>query len=331
MNNRNKTAVVTGSPGWLGDQLTSRLLDNGWRVTLLVQPEAKTRLAPFIKKKARIIFGDVTNAQSLTQLFHRPVSVVFHCVGIIHPKRTVDFFRINRDGTKHMLEATKQQSSRFVYISSNAAAGFSDHLGRAMTEDDQPHPESPYGKSKLQAEQLVQAAQTADFKTVILRPSMYIGSHQPKRMTSLMNLIARGRVPLFAGGQNQRSFTVINNLIDAMLLVAIHPKASGELFWIVSEHTYTTREFLELIAHELEVNLKTIPLPNFPAQLAEKLDQIASQLGFYQETLHILGETTRSIAASGKKAQQLLGYQPQLSVAQGLREAVNWAQSKKLL
>lgn len=337
--NHRKTAVVTGFPGWLGNHLVQRLLNEGWQVRALVLPELRLPLEAPMKigakwgrrNQLRIVPGDVTQPETLEALFAHPVEVVFHCVGIIHPRSVADFYRINTDGTANLLKVSRGRAKRFVFISSNAAAGFSDRLGRPMKEADPPHPESPYGRSKLEAERIVTVRSGRELETVILRPSMYIGIEQPERMTKLMEMIKRGNVPVFGRGDNPRSLTVIENLVDAMLLSARHPKAVGQTFWIVSERPYTTVEFLQLIAKNIGVPFRPRHLPAWPAVLAERLDRLSSRLGVYNQTLHILGETAREIAASGEKAKKLLGYRPRLTVAEGIKQAVDWAKEHGLI
>ncbi len=327
MSDLKRKSVITGLPGWLANRLARRLLNEGFKIVALVREADSDRLPPDIASKIKVEIGDVANKESLKALFKEPADIVFHAAGVIHPKTTSSFYQVNSQGTKNMLEAAKDRAGRFIFVSSNAAAGFSDRLNRTMTEEDEPRPESPYGKSKLLAEEAVLAAHGQGLETVVLRPSMYIGEEQPERMTVLMKLVKQGRVPIFGSADKPRSFTPVENLVEAMIVAVAHKRAAGELFWIVSNRPYRTGEFLALLAKALKVELRIRRFPAWPAILAERLDLLTARLGIYNPTLHILGETTRAIAASGQKAEKLLGLRPKRTVEEAIERAVEWAEA----
>src|SRR3989338_949067 len=159
---------VTGAPGWLGDKLIETLINKNHEVICLTLPQF--RHDHLKEMGAEIVIGDITNPETLKNKT-READTVIHAAGIIHPQLTKasDFYRINTDGTQHMIqEAVNQNVEHFIYISSNSAVGVNKNRNELMTETTTPRPYTDYGKSKYKAEQVVKGYQNkGDIDTTI--------------------------------------------------------------------------------------------------------------------------------------------------------------------
>ena len=196
--------LVTGAPGWLGTRLVEVLREQGRPVRCLIYPGTDDG---YLKELGAEVFkADLTAPETLNGL-SRGISVVFHCAGIIHPKSIKDFYSVNVDGTKNIMEESiKGGVERFVYVSSNSVGGMNISKDKLMEESDLPQPYKHYGISKYKAERLVNRAfEGGRIKTTIIRPCWFYGIRQPDRQTLFFKMIKKGNPIIFGNGNNLRS------------------------------------------------------------------------------------------------------------------------------
>ncbi|MBI4355769.1 MAG: NAD-dependent epimerase/dehydratase family protein [Candidatus Omnitrophica bacterium] len=321
--------LVTGAPGWLGTALVEALCASNRAVRCLVHPRMDaTTLKPY---PVEVVAGDVTLPASLGDAL-KEIEVVYHCAGIIHPHRIRDLYRLNRDGTRSLLEASVAAGTRkFIFVSSNAAQGYNISRDRLLTEADPCHPVSHYGQSKYEAEQIVtELGKRHGVATVIIRPPVYYGPRQPERMIMVMRLMRQGRSMIFGDGLNLRSMAYIDNVVQGLLL-AEERAPSGSLYWIADERPYTTVEVLQTMARLLQAPFTPLRLPAVLTHVAEAIDRGLGVMNRYAMGFHVLGEAAKDSACSIAKAQTELGYHPQVALEEGMRRSIAWAHDRGLL
>ena len=326
--------LVTGVPGWLGNRLVKALISGlpgvderfqNPQVRCLIMPQADSKS---IKNMgAQVVTGDLTRPETLTQAV-ADIEVVFHLAGVIHPKwRTSELFKINHKGTEALLAASVNAGvKRIVYVSSNSVGGINTRQNELMTEADPPRPYRAYGKSKYEAEKIVNRYyQEKLIETVILRPCWYYGPGQPARQTRFFKMIKNGRPLRFGDGQNQRSMSYVDNVVQGLLLAATSDAAIGQTYWIADEQPYTINEVYKTVAKILDVkHLRPRPLPSMIPAAFAVLDGMIQSFGMYQMEVHVAGEMHIDIACSIDKAKQELGYRPQVSLEEGMRRSIEW-------
>jgi nucleoside-diphosphate-sugar epimerase len=325
------TILVTGAPGWLGNELVARLDKLDREVRCLTLPGVDT--TPLDPYDVDLHYGDVTDVSTLDAAYEGGVDTVFHCAGVIHPPKLFGvgtFYDVNTRGTRNMLEgARKHGADHFVYVSSNAAQGFNDARDELMTEGMPCQPESPYGRSKYLAEEHVRGygrEYGVDF--TIVRPCWFYGPGQPERMDTLMEMIAAGDPIMFGDGENLRSMTYIPKLAEALHLIMDQPStAKGETYWIADEEPYTTNRVYRTIARLLGVEHRFDPrrIPKLASQALEVGDKALARLGIYEKNVHVGGEMSRNIACDVTKATEQLGFEPVSDLEPGMRESIEWA------
>src|SRR5215475_9861670 len=162
-------ALVTGPTGWLGKRFARQLaardfdhdalrdLPSNLRVRCLVQPGESTAELAAMGPQVEVMTGDVRNQTDCARFAEGAKGAyLFHTAGIIHPNRVRDFYRINVDGTRNVLEtAEKAGVRRAVVVSSNSPIGCNPHPDHLFDEFSPYNPYMNYGRSKMKMEAAV--------------------------------------------------------------------------------------------------------------------------------------------------------------------------------
>ncbi len=137
---------------------------------------------------------------------------VFHVAGIAHRKETAEnaplYYTVNRDLAVQIAQTAKAAGvKQFVFLSSMSVYGLeTGHITRAT----QPAPKSNYGKSKLEAEKLLEPLADDSFILTVLRPPMVYGKDCKGNFQSVIKLVKK--LPFFPKVNNRRSMLYIENL-----------------------------------------------------------------------------------------------------------------------
>lgn len=335
---RADTVVVTGAAGWLGQNLVRALAPTRTRVRALVLSEDEGPLLELAGSSVEVVVGDVRDPVVVDALFDDAAgATVVHAAGIIHPAgRTRPFWDVNVGGTQLVLDrARRAGAGRFVHISSNSPFGANERPTDRFDEDSPTNPYMGYGASKLEAESLVvRAAEAGDVDAVILRPPWFYGPWAPGRQAQFLGAIRKGRFPLVGDGRQQRSMVFTGNLVAACLCAETATDVTGRAFWVADAEPYELRQIWggireALAAEGLPIARRSIPaLPRFGAEVATRLDAVLQGADRYVQPLHVLGELKDTIACDISRARAELGYDPQVSLVGGMREAIRWHQER---
>lgn len=158
---------------------------------------------------------DLQSDEWLLQEFPK-VDIIFHVAGIAHLKESEKnkqlYYSVNRDLAFEIAKSAKAVGvKQFIFMSSMSVYGLI-HQEECITIATEPRPITNYGKSKLEAEHLIQTLEDDNFKVCILRPPMVYGENSPGNMTKLVSLVERLRI--FPKIENQRSYISIEVLIN---------------------------------------------------------------------------------------------------------------------
>jgi len=115
-----------------------------------------------------------------------------------------------------------------------------------------------------------------------------------------------------------------------MILAAMTPAASGQVYWIADERPYSMNEIIDTVERLLETEFgqtcrhKRVRLPGLVSEIAWLVDGSVQKLGLYQQKIHVLSEMNKTIACSVSKAQRELGYVPAIALEEGMRRSLRW-------
>ncbi|WP_066175320.1 NAD-dependent epimerase/dehydratase family protein [Bacillus marinisedimentorum] len=186
--------------------------------------------------------------------------VVFHVAGVAHIKESKEnaplYYKVNRDlayevAQKAKVEAVKQ----FIFLSSMSVYGIENG---SITKNSELNPKSAYGKSKLQAENLIEPLENGSFKIAIIRPPMIYGKDCKGNYPRLASIAVR--FPVFPAIRNKRSMIFIDNLSEFVRLL-IDDCCSG-LFLPQNKQYVCTSDMVKLIAKVNGKNIIMIKLFN---------------------------------------------------------------------
>jgi NADH dehydrogenase len=205
--------LVTGGAGVMGARLVRGLVQKGNKVRVLTLPhDPKVRLLDGVKCEIR--YGDVSRADSLRGLFDG-IDAVYHLAAIIIATNRNVLWRINVEGTRHVVEGAR-----------TAGAGHVIYVSSASVEWPQG---SDYAQSKLAAEQIVKSQ--AGMRWTIIRPTLTYGRNEGQEFLMFLESLTRYPVVAFIGrGRAMKSPVLVDDVVHGLLAVAGNPKTYGKTY-----------------------------------------------------------------------------------------------------
>ena len=325
-------ALVTGASGFVGANIVAALNQAGWQARALVRRTSS--LAALAGLDYDIAIGDVTDPRSLAAAM-QGCDAVFHAAGVVADYWSQDAaltYRVNVDGTRHVVEAALATGvPRLVFTSSQAALGF----GAGQTPTDESHSFNlapavyPYGHSKHLAEQVVLGAVRRGLHAVIVNPSVVLGPRDATLYNSRIILeVQAGRLPLVPPGGI--------NVVDALdvargHLLALERGRPGERY-LLAGHNVALLDLTRRIADVLGVRAPAgvIP-PPLIGPLAAALDGLNR---VSPRRLPLAGDVlrfgSRFIYANNRKAMAELGWTV-TPLGETIERAVAWLRAEGAL
>lgn len=337
---KDEMVLVTGGTGFIGSHLVEKLLEEGREVKVLAlknpwEPIEVENRNIVEQKGARIVFGDLRNKEGLREAV-RGVDSVFHLGAISRPMRIPPrlYYEINRDGTKNILEiARKEGVKKFVYVSTVSVLGGSPD-GHPLREEDYQPEVSHYALSKKEGENIVlRYFWQYRFPAVVVRPCLIYGPRCLVRRI-MFKYVKRGLFPLFNNGRARMEFCYVKNLVEAILLAEKNDHVLGEIFNITDGQSYEIGQILKTIAEEIGTHPPFIQIPVWMGKSfgygMEVVSKIRGVYPPFSSTAVDWMSKSQSVYAC-TKAKELLGYQPTVSLREGIRETVAWYKERGLL
>jgi dihydroflavonol-4-reductase len=243
--------LVTGGTGFIGSHLLERLSALGEGVRALVRRPVR------LPAGVECVSGELVTGAGLQEALEG-VDTVIHLAGVTKALRTEDYYTGNAGATRNLAQAIAGRAIRLVHVSSLAAIGPSEN-GAPVTEETAPHPPVTYGKSKLEAEQVVR--QFAP-EAVIVRPAVVYGPRDTD-VFKLLQSVSRGIVVEIAGGERRFSAIYVKDLVEGILAAARTPRAAGRSYFLAHPKTLSWGDLSNVAARIMRrtPRVLTIPLP----------------------------------------------------------------------
>jgi len=232
---------------------------------------------------------------------------------------------VNVAGTEQLLTAAKKAGAkRFVHVGTEAALFY----GQPMRDIDETYPLAlnspfPYSRTKARAEAAVRAANDPEngFETIVIRPRVIWGEGDATILPVVKEMADSGKFSWIDGGRAVTSTTHIDNLVAALELALTKGK-SGEAYFVVDGPPMKFRDFLEPYLATAGVALGEKSAPGWLVRLIANLSEPFFRLANSETpppitrfTAHIM---SRDCTISDAKARRELGYEPVITVKEGL-------------
>jgi nucleoside-diphosphate-sugar epimerase len=302
--------LVTGGAGFIGSHVTRGALERGYQVRVLddFSTGHRKNLAE-IAAQIDLLEGDIRNPAAVREAV-AGCEVIFHLAALGSVPRSVDdpagTHDVNITGSLNILMAARDAKvRRIVYSASSSAYGDTPTLPKR--EDMLPQPLSPYAVSKLAVEHYLAAFYNCyGLQSVSLRYFNVFGPRQDPSSTyaavipAFVSRMVRGQRPIiFGDGEQSRDFCYIENVVNANLLAAEAKQTQAEAMNIACGERITLNEIVKLLNASLGTRIEPEYRESRPGDVRHSLADLAV-------------------------AKRVIGYEPKIMFADGLKRAIQW-------
>lgn len=308
---RSKTVLITGGAGFIGSEVVRQLASAGAQVRIVdnLVNGKRANINGLLNDQVKLHEVDIRDQNALRGLV-KGVDLILHlaCLGVrhsIHSPR--ENHEVNATATLDLLAMARNADvGRFVYVSSSEVYGTARHV--PMTEDHPTFPMTVYGASKLAGECYTRAYyETYGYPTVVVRPFNSYGPRSHHEGDSgeviprfLLRCMAGQPMVIFGDGTQTRDFTFVSDTARGILLAATSESAIGQTVNLGSGYEISIRELAETVRETVGLDGTRIiyddPRPG--------------------DVLRLYADATR--------AGDLLGFEPQISLKDGLGRLHQW-------
>ena len=324
-------ALVTGASGFTGSVLCQALKRKGYHIKALIRPTSDVQNLK--KLDVELIEGDLAAPLTLMGKM-KGVDRVFHIAALYRQEGVPRemFFKVNVEGTRALLEESCSSGvKRFIHCSTVGVQG--EIKNPPATESTPYNPGDHYQESKMEGERLALGYfQNHKLDCVVVRP---VGIYGPgdTRFLKLFKFIYNGKFRMIGNGHVLYHLTYVEDLVKGIILAGEIPGASGKIYTLGGNEYVELHELVKIIASILGKPVPTRHVPLWPVKVAAFFcEKICRPLGIeppiYPRRLDFF---SKDRAFDISKAQQELGYQPEISLREGLTRTAQWYLEKGLL
>jgi len=309
-----KSVLVTGAGGFIASHLVERLVTEGAKVRAFVRYNSRgdvglLRLLPGeVFSQLEIVAGDLRDVEAVRSAM-KNVDTVFHLGALIaipysyvHPREVIE---TNVMGTLNVLMAARELGTpRVVHTSTSEVYGTAQYV-----PIDERHPlqgQSPYSASKIGADRIAESFyRSFNVPVVTIRPFNTYGPRQSARAvipTIISQVLTRDEVKL-GSLDPMRDFTFVADTVAGFLRAASADRALGEEINLGNDNTIRIGDLVEKIFGMIGKSPKVLT-----------------------DTQRIRPDKSEVLKlwASNHKAKELIGWEPRISLDEGLRRTIEW-------
>lgn len=294
----NRRILVTGGAGFIGSHLAETLASTN---EVIVVDNLSSGLQKNVPNDAELVIGDIRDRQTVASVIDG-VDIIFHQAAVVsvedsiyEPERTQE---INAAATLQLLELARQEGARIVVASSAAVYGQPETV--PIPEDESLKPLSPYGLSKVTADEYTRLyAELYNVPAIALRYFNVYGPRQTGDYAGVIDVFLNqiqsdDALTVHGDGSQTRDFVHINDVVKANLLAATRG-TPGTAYNIGTGRSISIQELAKLI---VQITGSDVPIEN-----VRERD----------------GDIKRS-CADVTRAMDQLGYDPSVEIQEGLEE-----------
>lgn len=310
----NKRVLITGGAGFIGSNLTKRLIGLGAKVTVVVKYKSiidNIRLSS-IWNEIEVLEADLRNIDSLRLMRKRRFDIVYHLAAYNHVGDS--FIHVNESlisnlvSTSNLLESGPE-FDRFIYISSSEVYGFQETV--PFHEDLMPFPISPYSIGKYAGELYSRMKRHQTNKNILcLRPFNTFGPYQSEKavIPEIIIKCLLGEPIDTTKGNQMREFNYVENIIDAFIITGETDIIFEGVINIGSNNPVSIKDLVEKI-HTLADSKSELNIGRLPYRPTE----------------------IWKMCSCFNRAKEILHWAPKISFDEGLKLTIGWFKKYKKL
>jgi NAD dependent epimerase/dehydratase len=314
LNWNSKRVLVTGAGGFIGSHLAERLVELGATTRALVHYNALGTWGwldqSSYREQIQVVAGDICDRDSVRQAM-QGVEVVFHLAALIAIPYSyhapASYVRTNVEGTLNVLQAAREAGiERLVHTSTSEVYGTARYA-----PIDEAHPlqgQSPYSASKIGADKLAEAFHLSfNVPVVTVRPFNTFGPRQSARavVPTIITQCLSGETVRLGNLHPTRDLNYVANTVDGFLLAAATPGSIGQTINLGSGREISIGDLAQLIAR----------LAGRPIAIENESERVRPD-----------GSEVDRLLADNTLARALLGWEPTVSLEDGLQCTIEWVQ-----
>jgi dihydroflavonol-4-reductase len=327
---RGSRVLVTGATGFTGKNLTSKLVQLGCQVRVIVR--SSSQRGDLAHVGIEWIEGDVFDPEVVRRAT-RDVEYIFHVAAAYREAKISDetYTKVHVESTKLLAQSVVRSDAfkRFVHISTVGVHGHIDDP--PANEDYRFSPGDIYQRTKAEAELwIAKFSRESGLPLTVVRPAAIYGPGD-RRLLKLFRMAARRFFPLFGRGQGLYHLIQVDDLTDIFITAALAPQALGEVYIAGNPEPSRLEDIARIIASELgNSQLRFVRLPAWPLfLLADVCEAVCKPFGIepplYRRRVAFF---TKDRAFDTSKVRDQLGYTYTHSVEAGLRATARWYREK---
>lgn len=316
---------VTGGTGFIGSTLVDELIKKNYEVKCLVRRKSNIR---WLKSKpVEFVHGDLWDRDILRQALEN-VDYVYHVGGVTFAKKKEEYFIGNAEATRSLIKICYEVNpnlKKFVHLSSQTVAGPSINAETPVDENSQCRPITTYGKSKLEAENIVLQYCNRLNITIVRAPAVY--GPRDYAIFEYFKAMNKGLQALIGFRKKLVSLIYVKDLVNGIILAGESEKAKSNIYFVSSEKFYTWNEIGTITSKIMGKKTLTVKIPH---SLVYTVGALAQFFGMFSSKPTILNlEKCKDITqkywtCSMEKARRELGFNENVSIKEGIKQTVDW-------
>ncbi len=325
--------LITGVTGFIGSRLALHCLELGHSVRGIGQtntPAETTNKQELLEAGAECFEVSVKDRDALIPFFN-DIDVVFHLAAVQHEMNVPDshFYEVNAEGTRNVMEAAVSGGVKCVVHGSTI--GVYGESEEVLDEQSPTNPLNIYSRSKLEGERIALSYADSIHISAVRIPETY--GPGDGRLLKLFRGIESGAFFHVGRGQNFHHLIFVDDLIHGLLKASSNPRAAGEIFLMAGKTSVTTHQMIVAVARALDKEPPKLRVPlSVLMPVAILMEKFLRPLGI-QPPLHRrrLDFFTKNFSFSIQKARDLLGFEPNMNLDEGMKMTALWYQQKGYL
>ena len=312
--------LVTGATGFIGRHLVKALSKGGHSVRCLVRKSSD--INPLRDINVDIFFGDLIVKDSLRQALEK-IDLIYHLAGEVYSRKKDDYYKGNVLATRNLLDICKEKNPKRIIFLSSVGVYKPVTTKTLLTEESECEPITYYGKTKLDAEELIKKN---NISWVIIRAPVTYGPFQQRVLNKFfLDAVNKKKVLLIGDGNNLRSLCFIDNLVEGLVLLANKADIDRKTYILSDNSPYTFNDMIETASKVIQQRVEVTHLPSFLGDISWKIYRLMdSAFNFCPVELYAIKKMQLQEGCDITKSKREIGYNPKVTLEVGMESTINW-------